>query len=555
MKERRDLHRAPIGTIHAFCERVLREHALQAGIDPNFRMLDDAEAHTLQENALDVIFEDLWGNATTREREALGRLLLDYPQSELRKSLLGLFRDARTRGLAIDGIEVCPLPEIAEQGHALVTAVEALLALSGTPKWQEQLTTVRAALKELSPLLASNGFSWETYDRACVLRDDLLPSGGPKETAKAARDAVKASFATWLGAYLDGAMQPYAHAALTLLGRLAQAYQQAKTEKGLLDFEDLLLLTRDLLTGAHGEGAAEYYRQKFRQVMVDEFQDTNPLQFGIIDALAAGGHLFMVGDVKQSVYRFIGSDIRVFLAQERRILAQGPAGARLAMATNYRTRPEVLEPLNGLFSRLWPLAEETDRFTFEPLEAGQTFAPKAAPFIEWAFWSGEGSADDQRDQEAAWMARRILQVTGVLGEALPVTEKSAAPDAPPQTRPAAFRDIIILLRSFRDMPRYAEALRQAGVPLYVVGGRGFFQAREVQDVLHMLRVLENPLDDFSLAAVLRSPLVGVGDDTLYWLTRDWHGWTAGASYPAGLAQEGQMGASGQTCCGWRRFHR
>lgn len=533
---RRAITRAPIGTIHSFCERVLREHALQAGIDPNFRLLDDAEARTLQENTLDTIFEDVW-RGTQQEREEIGRLILDQPQLTLRSALLELLRTLRTQGMALDALRPPQATETAAFAQVLTQAVEELLDLPGTVKWEEAKARVRAALEELRPLLVAD-FSWEQYYRAQELLGDLTPAGGPKELAKAARDAIKAAAADWLGALLDGAAQPYLHAFLVLLARLQLGYSEEKARQGLLDFEDLLLLTRDLLVHReHGDGAAEHFRRRFRQVLVDEFQDTNHLQFSIIRALQGDGHLFMVGDVKQSIYRFIGSDIQVFLGQQRRIAELAQAGQRIPMHANYRTRPEVLHPLNALFARLWA---EDNGFSYEALEDGLPFPPKATPAVEMAFWPYEDeNADALRDRETAWIARRILQLTGGVGEpALTVTEMR---DEGPVARPATFGDVIILFRASSDIQRHEDALRRAGIPFYVVSGRGFYQSREVQDLVHMLRVLDNPLDDFSLAVVLRSPLVGACDDTLYWLARDWTEWSEGEALPAATRREPKHG--------------
>ena len=108
---------------------------------------------------------------------------------------------------------------------------------------------------------------------------------------------------------------------------------------------------------------------------------------------------------------------------------------------------------------------------------------------------------------------------------------------------------MLLFRASTDIPRYEDALRQAGIPFYVVSGRGFYQTREVQDLVHMLRVLDNPLDDFSLAVVLRSPLVGVTDDTLFWLSRDWSAWKAGDAFPAQVRREAEFGRL------WENFSR
>lgn len=539
--ERRRLPRAPIGTIHGYCERLLREYALAAGIDPNFRLLDEPESRTLQEKTLDLLFEEIWSGARD-EREAVGRLLLDFPQGgrarqssmNLRDALLGVFRHARTRGLSLATLTPALPGDLGIPARALVDAVLVLLSLSGTAEWQARLAALRPDAETLTQLLATcqreEGFSWEAHDRVAELTARLRPNGGPRPLAKEARDAITDATTRWQEAYLDRAARPYLMAFATLLSRLDTVYRQQKDLQGLLDFEDLLLITRDLLA------SEETVERPFRQVMVDEFQDTNPLQFEIIRALQGDGQLFVVGDVKQAIYRFIGSEVGVFLAQEARIASQGTDSLRIPMSTNYRTRPEVLGPLNALFARLWGSDAEPPQvadFRFEALEAGQAFLPISQPAIEIACWPGGGEpAEALRDREAAWIARRIQQLTGQLGEApLSITVAPATADGLPTARPAQYGDVMVLFRASFDIPRYEHAFRAASVPYYVVSGRGFYQSREVQDVLYFLRVLDNPLDDFALAVVLRSPLVGVSDDTLYWLSRDWTCWEAGLPYP------------------------
>lgn len=524
---RPELMRAPIGTIHGFCERVLRERALQAGIDPNFRVLDDAEAATLLEGALDEIFARFWAG-TQREREEIVRLLLDFPHNDIRETLLQIYRNARTRGLSLN-LPPAPPASLEDATKTLYAAIEELLSLTGTPTWQQGVQAAREAYADLKVTIgAIQSFSWDYYDAVQSYGKRLTPSGGPKELAKAARDAIKAALEGWLAAYLDLGAQPYLRAFGVLLGHLDEVYRKAKDDQGLLDFEDLLLLTRDLLRDETSD-AGRYYRGKFRQVMVDEFQDTNPLQFELIRTFQGDGHLFTVGDVKQSIYRFIGSEVAVFLGLEKRLSEMGDAGLRISMSTNYRTRAEVLQPLNALFARLW---SEGAPFTFEPLSVGRTFLDKAEPAVEVAFWpADEGDAASLRDREAAWIARRILQLTGRLGEpALQITREDEHGNL--RAEDANFGDVILLFRASTDIARYEEALRKAGVPHYVISGRGFYQTREVQDLIHMLAALENPCDDFSLAVVLRSPLVGVRDETLYWLSRGWEEWTEGQPLPA-----------------------
>lgn len=547
--ERRELSRAPIGTIHSFCESVLREHALQAGIDPHFRLLDEPEARTLQETALDSVFETIWSGPTD-ERQMVGRLLAGYPHHRIRDNLLEIFRSLRTRGQAMDTLSPAPSPDASTVLPRLDAAVTTLLTLVGTAVWQKKIQEARARYDALRPRMeAAADFDWDLYLDAEAAKAALLPAGGPADAAKAAREAVKDAIDAWLGCYLDGAARPLLAAFCLLLERFDAGYRAKKNAQGLLDFEDLLLITRRLLAEEEG-GAIARLRAKYRQIMVDEFQDTNPLQFSLINALQGNGLLFMVGDVKQAIYRFIGSDIQVFLGQEQRILGlDDHLGLRIAMQENYRTRPEILEPVNGLFSRLWPLERPEEGFAYEPLTAVHPFPPVPAPAIEFACWpASEGVAAELREREAGWIARRILQLTGATGEAaLQVAGEDE--EGAPLARPARFGDIILLFRASTDIDLYAHALREAGIPHYVVSGRGFFQSREVQDLLHMLRSLDNPLDDFSLAVALRSPLGGINDETLYWLRRDWSGWRAGAPLP------GAPGAPTEEGRLWRHLQR
>lgn len=530
--ERRELARASIGTIHSFCESLLREYALAVGIDPNFRLLDEAEAGTLQEKALDAVFEALWNHPET-EREAIGLLVFEVPHTRLRASLLQIFRHLRTRGMAFDTMRPVPPTDSTTVTTQLFHAIEALLALPGTAKWQENLSVALTSYHAVKQqIMQANGFSWECYYSIQDALKDLTPNGGPKVLAKEARDAIRSAMETWLGAYLDLAALPLQHAFISLIQDLTVHYQRLKDAQGLLDFEDLLLLTQCLLTQTPID-ATERLRHKFNQVMVDEFQDTNRLQFSIIEALSAQSQLFMVGDVKQAIYRFIGSDIHVFLEQEQRVIALEEQGIRIPMHTNYRSRAEILEPLNGIFAGIWAW-DASVAFTYEPLTAGSDFIPINIPAIEWAFWpKSEGSVAELRDQEAQWISRRILQMTGALGnEAMQVTAAHAPTDETCTGRPVQYGDIILLFRASTDIALYEDALKHAGIPYYTVSGQGFYETREVQDIIYCLRTIENPLDDFALAVTLRSPLVGVTDETLYWLTRDWSAWEEGQPYPA-----------------------
>ena len=527
LHERRLLGSAPIGTMHSFCEGVLRDYALAAGIDPHFRLLDEAEARTMQENTLDVLFADLWSGTHT-EREEIARLLLDLRQGELRRALMSMYATLRSRGIAIDSVHPRLSPALPPLAAQLAHAVAALRAYDGSAAWKKFAGPVIAGFEHLMPLPAGDdSFQWDTHDAMREWIAALSLRGNYKPEARQAVNNVKSAAEAWADSYLDLASLEYLRAFLTLLLRFDQRFRRAKDEQGLLDFDDLLLLTRDLLCDSAMIGA--HLTQRFRHIMVDEFQDTNALQFSIINGLRQQASLFLVGDVKQAIYRFIGSDISVFLAEEQRILDLTENGQRVPLLVNYRTRADILEPLNALFLHIWPLDARQRRFTFEPLSAGGHFIVRTEPSIECAFWdAGSSGIDELRDREARWIARRILQLTGKCdgSEALRLSD-AQGDDA----RVARFADIMLLFRASTDIPLYEQALREADIPFYTVSGRGFYGTREVQDILYLLRALENPYDDFAMAIVLRSPLADVSDDALYWLTRDWTEWQADTPYP------------------------
>ncbi len=537
--ERRKLPRAPIGTLHAFCERLLREHAMRAGVDPNFTLLDDAETQTLQEESLDQVFNDLWESNDPFEKMELGRLLLDYRQDDLRAGLLNIYRNARTRGLEIASItpDTVISPVIAAMNAK--KSIEDYLALSGTPNWEAKKREMAVALASLESLFNTSAeeISWDEYSRASQALSAFTGTGGPKDTAKERRDALKIAYGEWLAAMLSVLATGYLTAFTVLLQRFADIFNYAKEEQGLLDFEDLLLLTRKLLQT--DDDTRTYLQGKYRQVMVDEFQDTNPLQFDIVRALSGVGNLFVVGDVKQAIYGFIGSDISVFLGHEQNVLKQPDDKAlRVAMHTNYRSRPEVLEPINAIFSSIWREQALGEGFHYEALDAGAAFNTKDEPAVELAWFAAEDkeSAEMMREREAAWIARRILQITGRIG-AQPLQLTGRAEEQGELTAVSTdYRDVIMLFRSASNIDIYERALRETGIPYYTVRGKGYYQSREVQDLLALLRVLDNTSDDSTMAEVLRSPLVGVSAETLYWLSRDWTEWELGCAYPQDTPQ-------------------
>ena len=288
--------------------------------------------------------------------------------------------------------------------------------------------------------------------------------------------------------------------------------------------------------------------------MVDEFQDTNSIQKDILWPLAQGGaKLFVVGDAKQSIYRFRNADVTVF-DTTRRETAAG-AGAVDELTVNFRSSPAVVALFNELFRHPAMMGpDHPDRKLFEaayselsahraPCDEGEVNALEVC-VIQAQKDADEAETDDaesddvdtagMREAEAAWIAGRI---GGLIAAGHPVGDKRAG-----GWRPAQPGDFALLFHAMRDVGRYERALRDAGLPYYVVAGRGFYACQEVRDVVNCLATLENNLDEVALIGALRSPMLALSDETLFWLAQTPGPWwqrlqTAAADPPAELGAD------------------
>ncbi len=272
-----------------------------------------------------------------------------------------------------------------------------------------------------------------------------------------------------------------------LLQGFERAYQAAKDRESALDFEDLQLRARDLLRD--DETIRERERLRFRQVCVDEFQDTNRLQCELIDLLARDD-LFFVGDEFQSIYRFRHADVEVFKERRQQV------GDVLPLTQNWRSRPEVLAVVNHLFAATF--GEEFQRLA----AAGRFPDPAAGPAVELLVTdksSYKGTGVPWRRGEAKAVASRVREIVDS-GE-------------------AEAGEIVLLFAAGTDAELYEEALREQGLPTYRATGRGYFGQQQVVDLLAYLRLLHNRYDDEALVTVLASPFVGVSNDGLVLLRR------------------------------------
>jgi ATP-dependent helicase/nuclease subunit A len=461
----RRLDSAWISTIHGFCSRLLRTHPFAVGIDPRFRELDDEHGAVIRGEAFE---RALAGFCASRDAERL-RLLATYGAAGLRRMLTGVYETLRSAGRELR-LELGDQPPVAERLAELQAAARELAADPDATDKQCAAANAALALGANPERLLSLAALRATGDRAAAFED------ARKRLEQAAFDELAVRDKEMLQELLD---------------LFAAEYAAAKQRESALDFEDLQLLTRDLLRD--DARARELEQLRFRAIMVDEFQDTNRLQCDIVDVLRAGvgaPDVFFVGDEFQSIYGFRHADVAVFRERRER------AAQRLPLARNYRSRPEVLAAVNHLFRQ-----EFGDGY--QPLAASGEFPDPVFGHPVELLVSDKRSYRDAgeswRDGEARAIARRVRDLV--------------------DTGAASAGEIVLLFAAGTDAERYEAALRAVGLPTYRATGRGYFGQQQVVDLLAYLRLLHNRYDDEALATVLASPFVGVSNDAFVLVRR------------------------------------
>jgi ATP-dependent helicase/nuclease subunit A len=449
----RDLDGAWISTIHGFCKRLLAQYPFAAGLDPLFRVLDESQAAVLRVEAFDEALAEFCAG---EEPDRLA-LLATYGSRALRRMLTGVYETLRAAGRELE-LSLGDAPGLDERVQRLRAAAAARDADEGA-----RLVELLDRNPAPESLLELSGYA--------VKRD---------EDYEQARQAVEQAALNVVAARDRDLLQE-------LLRGFERSYQGAKDRESALDFDDLQLRARNLL---RDDGTIREREQlRFRQVCVDEFQDTNRLQCELID-LIAREELFFVGDEFQSIYRFLHADVEVFKERREQV------GDVLPLTQNWRSRPEVLAVVNHLFAATF--GDEFQRL----VAAGRFPDPAAGPAVELlvtdkASYKGTGVA--WRQGEAKAVARRVAELVDS-GE-------------------AEAGEIVLLFAAGTDAELYEQALREAGLPTYRATGRGYFGQQQVVDLLSYLRLLHNRYDDEALVAVLASPFVGVSNDGLVLLRR------------------------------------
>ncbi len=481
-----------ISTIHSFCARLLRTHALAAGIDPRFAVLDERAAERLAGAAFDAALDAL----VDEHGSAALALIAAYRPAELRTAIVDLHGELRSRGEEEPALPPARPAPLGPAHSALALARAQAVAELDVARDGKTVARAREAIAACSVLLDRPLDPPPAFGEVAAL---TLPRNGAALAGPGCA-AYRAALDAYADACADVAAVPV-HALLDVLLRgFSRRYAEAKHAASALDFEDLELRANRLLR--EHEPLRARYAERFEHVMVDEFQDTNPLQLELLERIA-GERLFAVGDELQSIYGFRHADVRQFRAR-RAALAE--RGRTATLATNFRSHGDLLDAFNFAFAPRFDTS-------FVPLVAGRE-EPREADASEP---SGPRVELLVTDRAADWSEAGLVPAGTVppaplwrIAEAkLLAVRVRALLDAG-----RAPGDVVLLLRATGDLATYERALVELGIPTYVIGGRGYWAQQQVRDLTAYLSVLANPRDGTALMTVLASPLVGLSSDGL-----------------------------------------
>lgn len=583
------IHTAQITTIDGFCSYIIRNYFHLIGLDPGYRTADEGELKLLREDVLKGLIEDYYAEqeekyhdfvecyAPGKSDEGIKELILDlyqtamsnpYPLEWLEKCLdnykmesLDEIKSAEWMKLLWDGVT----QELQEAKDLAQEAREICLKPGGPYLYEE---TVAADLLMIEDAL--QGAADQDYNRVETLLSSpsfaRLSTKKPKEAVderkkeqvKSIREDEKAILKELGARYFQCSEEEILEAVqccrepmeilVELTGEFIRRFGEKKREKNLLDFTDMEHFALEILMTKDGDvhhmsQAAEELSRKYDEVLVDEYQDSNLVQEMITNCVSGWvnhrQNIFMVGDVKQSIYRFRLARPELFMEKYRRYTLEDSAQQRIDLHKNFRSRPQVLESVNYIFRQI--MGSDLGGIDYD--EAAALYPGAVFPeggneeFLRTEILLVEKDGEELDEEQAGQNARELEalavahRIRDIVGRENVVDKETGA------YRPAEYGDIVILLRTAAGWSEtFGEVLSSQGIPSYTASKTGYFSATEVVTVLNYLRICDNPLQDIPMAGVLRSPIVGCTAEELAKIRSE---------YPEGMLYESVLAYMGE----------
>ncbi|MBR5127855.1 MAG: helicase-exonuclease AddAB subunit AddA [Roseburia sp.] len=551
------IHNAQITTIDSFCLYVVRNHFYEIDMEPNFRIGDEGELKLLREDVIREVLEAHYecqeeqfsdfmeGYASGRSDDGAVDMILGlydfsrsypWPKKWLRECRNGyavasvkelneaVWMKAVVKNMRMLLQDTCGMIEVALEiasesdgpnmyGAALEKDLEIYESLANL----QSFTEFYAALKDISyaRLASSRGYtgSPEKLERVKAIREE----------AKAVVKKLVSQYCFMSPEQMIEHMKktaPMADMLIALAEEFADAYAEEKKKKNIVDFYDIEHMALEILVDeetGNAKKTAEEFRDIFEEIMIDEYQDSNYVQEAILTSVSRrernDNNIFMVGDVKQSIYRFRLARPELFMEKYASYSIEDSKAQRIDLHQNFRSRNEVLEAVNDIFYRI--MGKDLGNVEYDDLAAlypGASYPDTENAKAEVLLLDSNDELLEDTDYtdkkllEAKLVASRIKE----LRKEYQVTDKKSG-----ELREVRYSDIVILLRSLSGWAdSFAQVLNDEGIPAHAVSQTGYFAAVEVQNVLSMLRILDNPRQDIPLAGVLRSPMAGMTDEEL-----------------------------------------
>ncbi len=489
----KDMEKANISTIHSFCGNILRENALKAGIDPMFKVLDEREGELLlEETILALLLQGI------EEDENIYNMVRLFNRDDLDKigeEIKSIYYKIRTVGYSFEEVRDMTLSYI----HSIKLDPNLIQYIKDTFIYLIDNSRKGSKIKKLQADPIWESFYKGTYsDKDLVsileyLRDNIGTNSKEKERIEALNAAINKALLIKEREY-----EWLYETVLNLLIYIDREYSQKKDELGMLDYDDLQILVLKLL---EDESIRREYQDRYKYIMVDEFQDTNEVQKRIFYSLCSAkekldrGNLFIVGDPKQSIYGFRGADLQVFYDVMEDIEEISGQKA-ITLDKNFRTVDTVLNFINSIFSSLMEknytslknFHTSNNDIDVEILEKEDLEIPPNVDRNEYYTY-----------YESRLIASRIKELV--------------------EAGTFKYGDFALLFRATTLDYVYEEALKEFGIPYYNLAGKGFYQSQEIVDLMNGLKAISNRYDTISILGFLRSPMVGLSDRTIYWLLR------------------------------------
>ena len=554
------LHNAQITTIDSFCLFVVRNYFGQINLDPNFRIADTGELKLLQKDTLSELFEEEYEKedneqflslidaySASRSDDAVKDMVeqiynmseSDSWPKEWIKRLLNVYEaesaDEFLQSDFMNSVYSYVKVILEDYRQALLGLLEKAKASAGLEKFVQTLCVDIEQFGEIDKLEGygqlKEFFEKITFGRAPVIKGDVDSS--LKDYIKDSRNEIKDSIKKLLNNYFSNSpeemflqiqtIKPYAKELIRLAIRYLDKMNETKRHKRIVSFSDIEHFALKIFVDENTHeitDTAKSFMEHFEEIMIDEYQDSNQVQEDILSAISKksiGKHnLFMVGDVKQSIYRFRLARPEIFMEKYDTYDLTESKNQRIDLHNNFRSRREVLDFTNDIFYRI--MKADLGKVEYDENAALNL----GAKYPENSGMEPEILVIDKKDEELSEVlsdedndsvkveALVVAQKIKALKESTLVTDKETN-----TLRPMKNSDIVILLRSVSSWgSEFAKVLADCGIPSYVESQTGYFGAYEVVVLLSLLQILDNPYQDIPMAAVLKSPIVGLDDEEL-----------------------------------------